>query len=336
MRALEIHGTEDLRIVDRSAPDPAPDQVQIAVEWGGICGSDIAYWRRGVSGTAVMTHPFVLGHEVSGRVLRVGEEVSGISEGQPVTVHPARTTGPLPERLAGRDNLHPHLTYLGSAAQDPHTDGGFAEVITVDASQVVALPEGLDTRRAVLAEPLGVAMHAVRRAGDVRGAHVLVAGCGPIGLLVVVAARAAGAARVTAVDLAAPARERALAVGADQALDSAEGMDPAISVAFEASGAPASLDTILRSIARASVVVQVGNLPPTPVSVALGPTVSKEIDYRGTYRFVTEIEDAVRLLAKDDLAEHVISHIVDLEDAAAAFRIQVSDPTSSKVVLRIS
>lgn len=335
MRALEIHGTGDLRLVDRPATAPAPDQVQIAVEWGGICGSDIAYWRSGVSGTAVMTHPFVLGHEISGRVLAVGDAVAGLAAGQPVTVHPARTTGPLPERLAGRENLHPQLTYLGSAAQDPHTDGGFAEVVTVDAEQVVPLPAGLDTRRAVLAEPLGVAMHAVRRAGEVRGAHVLVAGCGPVGLLVIVAARAAGAERITAVDLAGPARERALAVGADEVLESAEGMDPAITIAFEASGAPASLDAILRSIGRASVVVQVGNLPPTPVSVTLGPIVSREIDYRGTYRFVSEIEDAVELLALDDRVEHVISHVHDLADAAAAFTTQVSDPTSSKVVLRI-
>lgn len=335
MRALEIHGPDDLRVVDRPDIDPAADQVQIAVEWGGICGSDIAYWRNGISGTAVMSRPFVLGHEVSGRVLRFGEAVTGLSVGQPVTVHPAATTGPLPERLAGRDNLHPQLTYLGSAAQDPHTDGGFAEVITVGSEQVVPLPEGLDTRRAVLAEPLGVAMHAVRRAGDVTGAHVLVAGCGPVGLLVIVAARAAGAARITAVDLAGPARERALAVGADEALESAEEMPETITVAFEASGAPASLDVIFRSIARASVVVQVGNLPPTQVSVTLGPVVSKEIDYRGTYRFVTEIQDAVELLARDDLAEHVISHVVHLEDAAAAFTTQVSDPTSSKVVLRI-
>ncbi|NMA78529.1 MAG: L-idonate 5-dehydrogenase [Actinomycetales bacterium] len=336
MRALEIHGTGDLRIVDRTAADPAPGQVQIAVEWGGICGSDIAYWRHGVSGTAVMSHPFVLGHEVSGRVLRLGADVSGLSEGQPVTVHPARTTGPLPERLAGRDNLHPRLTYLGSAAQEPHTDGGFAEVITVGAEQVVPLPEGLDTRRAVLAEPLGVAIHAVRRAGDVEGAHVLVAGCGPVGLLVVLAARAAGAARITAVDPAVPARERALSIGADEALETAAGMPETITVAFEASGAPASLDAIFRSITRASVVVQVGNLPPSPVSVTLGPVVSKEIDYRGTYRFVSEIEDAVRLLAGTALADHVISHVHDLEDSLAAFETQVSDPTSSKVVLRIS
>ena len=112
-------------------------------------------------------------------------------------------------------------------------------------------------------------------------------------------------------------------------------MDEDVTVAFEATGAPPALDAVLRTIGRAAVVVQVGNLPPTPVSVTLGRIVSQEIDYRGTYRFVTEIEDAVRLLAREDLAEHVISHVFDLGEAAEAFTAQVSDPTSSKVVLRI-
>lgn len=335
MRSLEIHNVNELRVIDREAPTPGPGMVQVAVEWGGICGSDLAYWRNGVSGTAVMQHPFVLGHEISGRVSALGDEVTGIAVGQPVTVHPASTTGPLPARLAGRDNLHPALTYLGSAASDPHTDGAFAQLITVRAEQLVMLPEGLDTRRAVLAEPLGVAMHAVHRAGGVAGAHVLVSGCGPVGLLVVLAAREAGAARISAIDLSEPARERALAIGADEALGSTDDLSGEVTIAFEASGAPASLDAILRTMARASVVVQVGNLPPTPVSVALGPIVSKEIDYRGTYRFVSEIEDAVDLLARTEVAEHVISHVFDLEDATEAFATAATDRSSSKVLLHL-
>lgn len=332
MRSLEINAPMDLRLVEKEVTFPGAGQVRIAVEYGGICGSDLGYWKKGISGTAVMKRPFVLGHEISGRIEELGEGVTGLSVGQGVTVHPARTRGELPEHLVGRENLHPHLTYFGSAAQDPHTDGAFSESITVDADQVVVLPEGLSTRRAVLAEPLAVAMHAVHRAGDVAGKHVLVSGCGPVGLLVVLAARAAGAAHITAVDLAETARERALALGADVATDSTDGMDERITVAFEASGAPASLDGILRNISRASTVVQVGNLPPTPVSVALGPIVSKEIDYRGTYRFVTEIEDAVALLASSDVAEQVISDEFPLDDATAAFEA-AAGRGSSKVVL---
>ncbi|MEE1649545.1 L-idonate 5-dehydrogenase [Brachybacterium sp. J144] len=332
MRALEIHAPGELRLVDREESAPGPGQVRLAVEFGGICGSDLAYWRSGVSGTAVMQRPFVLGHEISGRITALGADVAGLEVGQGVTVHPARTHSPLPAGLEGRENLHPDLTYFGSAAQDPHSDGGFAQSLLVDADQIVPLPAGLSIRRAVLAEPLGVAMHAVRRAGDVAGKHVLVSGCGPVGLLVILAARDAGAAHITAVDLSETARERALALGADLAGDTTDGMDPGISVAFEASGAPASLDGILRHIARAATVVQVGNLPPTPVSVTLGPIVSKELEYRGTYRFVTEIEDAVELLARSEVAEQVISDEFALEDAEAAFTA-AAGRGSSKVVL---
>jgi L-idonate 5-dehydrogenase len=332
MRSLEIHAPGDLRLVERDPASPGPGQVRLAVEYGGICGSDLGYWKQGVSGTAVMKRPFVLGHEISGTIAELDEGVTGLAVGQGVTVHPARTHSPLPAELTGRENLHPDLTYLGSAAQDPHTDGAFAQSLTVDADQIVPLPEGLTTRRAVLAEPLGVAMHAVSRAGEIAGRHVLVSGCGPVGLLVVLAARAAGAAHITAVDLAEVARERARALGADVVGETTEGMDPAISVAFEASGAPASLDGILRNIARAAIVVQVGNLPPTPVSVSLGPVVSKELEYRGTYRFVSEIEQAVELLARSEEAEQVISDEFPLEDAEAAFEA-AAGRGSSKVVL---
>ncbi|MGY5765890.1 alcohol dehydrogenase catalytic domain-containing protein [Brachybacterium sp. DNPG3] len=336
MRALEIHAVHDLRITDRAVPEPGPGEVRVRVEFGGVCGSDLAYWRSGVSGTAVMSAPFVLGHEVSGTISAVGADAAAdLRVGQRVTVHPAATHGPLPERLVGRDNLHPDLTYLGSAARTPHTDGGFAEEIVVGASQIVPLPEGLPTRRAVLAEPLGVAMHAVRRAGDVRGKHILVSGCGPVGLLVILAAKDAGAARITAIDLAEPARERALAVGADAAVGSTEGIGDDVLVAFEASGAPASLTAILAAVARAATVVQVGNLPVAPVSVVLGPLVSKEIDYRGTYRFVSEIRDAVELLARTDTADAVISHVLPLAEAEAAFETAATDRSSSKVVLQI-
>src|SRR5699024_12468545 len=135
------------RTVDPPHPHPGPREVQSAAEWGGICASDLASWRHGVSGTATMRHPFVLGHEVSGRVSALGPGVDGFAVGLPVTVHPARTSGPLPERLAGRDNLHPDLTYLGSAARDPRTDGGFAERTTVRAEQGAPLTDGLDHRR---------------------------------------------------------------------------------------------------------------------------------------------------------------------------------------------
>ncbi len=221
MKAVVVHGAGDLRVDELPDPRPAPDEVIVAMEWGGICGSDLAYWRHGRSGTAVLKHPMVLGHEVSGRIAALGSAVTGLRVGQPVTFQPAQLVGDgrMPARLAGRTNLYPSVRYFGSAAFDPHTDGGFSQFRAVRAVQVRPLPDGVSTRQGAVAEPLAVAMHAVGRAGEVAGRTVLVNGCGPIGSLVVAALKFAGAARVVAADVAPRALAVAKSMGADSTLD---------------------------------------------------------------------------------------------------------------------
>ena len=221
MRAVVVHGAGDLRVEDRPDPHAGPGEVVISVEWGGVCGSDLAYWRHGSSGTAVLKDPLVLGHEVAGRIAQIGPGVAGVEIGQPVTVHPATLVGDgvLPERLAGRTNLYPQVRYFGSAAFHPHTDGGFVQRKAVRADQLRPLPEGVDTRSGALAEPLAVAMHAVHRAGHLTGIDVLVNGAGPIGSLVVAAAKHAGARSVTAADVNTAALAVAAAMGADTTVD---------------------------------------------------------------------------------------------------------------------
>src|SRR4029453_16220207 len=129
MKAVVVHGANDLRIDELPEPVAGAREVILEVEWGGICGSDLSYWKYGSSGTAVLKSPLVLGHEVAGRVAGLGSGVENLDVGQPVTVHPAELVGDgiLPERLAGRTNLYPRIRYFGSAAFDPHTDGGFCE-----------------------------------------------------------------------------------------------------------------------------------------------------------------------------------------------------------------
>ncbi|MCO7197363.1 alcohol dehydrogenase catalytic domain-containing protein, partial [Pseudonocardia sp. McavD-2-B] len=162
MRSVVVHGPGDLRVDERPDPAPAAGEVLVAMEWGGICGSDISYWRHGASGTATLRHPLVLGHEVAGRVAALGPGVEGPEPGTPVTVHPATLVGDreLPCRIAGRTNLHPRVRYFGSAAFDPHTDGGFSQLRCVPADQVRTLPDGVGTAHGALAEPLAVALHA--------------------------------------------------------------------------------------------------------------------------------------------------------------------------------
>ncbi|MER5430019.1 L-idonate 5-dehydrogenase [Streptomyces sp. NPDC002588] len=341
MRAVVVHGPGDVRIDERARPVPGPGEVLLAMEWGGICGSDIAYWRRGASGTAALAHPLVLGHEVAGRIAELGDGVTGFGEGQAVTVHPAELVGDrvLPSRIAGRTNLHPRVRYFGSAAFDPHTDGGFSEFRTVPAAQLRPLPAGVGTEQGALAEPFAVALHAVGRVPDLRGRTVLVNGCGPIGSLVVAAARLRGAGTVVATDLAASSLSVAKAMGADETRDlsAGAGLPDDVDVVFEASGAPAALGPVLRAAARGGTVVQVGNLPGTAAPAVLGDLVTREITWIGSYRFVEEIDEALGALGDGLDIGPLITHRFPLERAEEALAV-AADPSSgsSKVMLRLA
>jgi L-idonate 5-dehydrogenase len=344
MNAVVVHGPGDLRIDELPEPTAGPGEVIVDVEWGGICGSDLAYWRNGSSGTAVLRDPLVLGHEIAGRVGALGRGVSGVEIGQPVTVHPATVIGEdvLPDRLSGRTNLYPKVRYLGSAAFRPHTDGGFVQHKAVRADQLRFLPDGVDTRRGALAEPLAVAMHAVNRAvsivGSLAGHDILVNGAGPIGALVVAAAKQAGARTVTAVDVSPPALAIATAMGADRVIDVSSGALPTdVELIFEASGATRALGVVLHAAARGGTVVQVGNLPGTDSPAALGDLVTREISWIGSYRFADEITDAVAAMAAGLDVSPLMTHSFGIDDAAAAMGVAADRSSgSSKVMLRLS
>ncbi|MDA2811889.1 L-idonate 5-dehydrogenase [Nocardiopsis sp. RSe5-2] len=337
MRSVTVHAPGDLRVDEVPTPEPGDGEVLVAVEWGGICGSDLAYWRHGRTGTAELRDPLVLGHEVAGRVARTGPGVEGVPEGLPVTVHPADPVGgqDLPERLAGRSNLHPRVRYLGSAALHPHTDGGFRDLLPVKAHQLRPLPEGVDTRCGALAEPLAVALHAVGRAGGVRGREVLVNGAGPIGSLLVAALRHAGAARVVAADIDGGPPRTAAAMGAHETRDlsAGQGLPADTEVVFEASGAPAALAGVLEATARGGTLVQVGNLPGTPAPAALGALVTREITWTGSFRFAEEIGQALEAMAAGLDVAPLITHEFPADRAEEAMRTAAA-PGSGKVLLR--
>jgi len=339
MRAVVVHGAGDVRVEERPDPVAGPGEVVVAMEWGGVCGSDVSYWRHGASGTAALRDPMVLGHEVAGRVVGGAPGVTGWEPGTPVTVHPARQAdgSVLPPRLAGRTNLHSRVRYLGSAAFHPHTDGGFSELLAVPAHQLRRLPDGVGTDQGALAEPLAVAMHAVNRAGDLSGRDVLVNGAGPIGCLVVAAARHAGAASVTAADLSASSLAVATELGADRTLDLGSGdhLPEDCELVIEASGAPAALGGVLRATARGGTVVQVGNLPGTPAPAVLGDLVTREITWVGAYRFVEEIGDALDAMRDGLDVSGVITHRFGIDEAREALTV-AAGPDSSKVLIRLS
>lgn len=341
MKAVVAHGANDLRVDEISIPEPATGEVLIAMEWGGICGSDISYWKNGASGTAILREPLILGHEVAGRVAKLGADVTGVEEGVAVTIHPATLVGnhTMPESTAGRTNLWPEVRYFGSGAFLPHEQGGFSEFRTARVDQLRLLPDNLTTKEGAVAEPLGVALHAVNRAGDVAGRTVLVNGAGPIGALTVAALKFRGAGQIFVSDFSEGALRVAKELGADELvnLSAGEGLPQDVEIAFEASGASAAIGSVLAATQRGGTVVQVGNLPGSEITALLGNIVTREINYLGSYRFDDEITDAVHMMAEGFDISPVMTHEFSIDDALEAFETAADRSTgSSKVMLKLS
>ncbi|MFJ2672179.1 L-idonate 5-dehydrogenase [Streptomyces sp. NPDC087525] len=340
MRACVVHAAGDLRVEDRSPAPPGPGQATVAVALGGICGSDLHYYRHGRVGDFTVREPMVLGHEVVGHVAALGSDGAGPAVGTPVAVHPATPCGDCPECAADRRNICAGTRYLGSAARTPHVQGGFAQRVTVPAAQLRPLPPELALRRAVLAEPLSVALHAVHRAGDVTGTRVLVTGAGPIGCLVTAALRHKGAAEVVVSDLLDTPLRIAAASGATATLrvgdpDDGAWADP-FDIAVEASGAPAGLRACVERVRRGGTVVLLGLLPPGEVPLLGNIAVTRELELRGAFRFDAEFDEAIGLLARGLPVDAVVTHTFPLTEAHAAFDLAHDRAVASKVLLDLT
>lgn len=336
-QACVVHGAGDLRVEDLPPAGPGPGEVAVAVAYGGICGSDLHYYHRGAVGDFTVRAPMVLGHEVVGHVAALSDGVSGPAIGDPVAIHPATPCGACRECREGRRNICARSRYLGSAAHFPHVEGGFTGRLVVPVAQVRVLPAGLALDRAVLAEPLSVALHAVRRAGDVRGKRALVTGAGPIGCLVVAALRHAGAAEVVVSDLLPQPLKVAELVGATSMVRADRPDDPAwpsdVDVAIEASGAPAGLKTCVERVRRGGTIVLLGLLPTGETGFLGNVVVTREITLKGAFRFDTEFDDALALLAAGLPVDPVVTHRFPLDQALAAFDTAGDRAVASKVLL---
>ncbi|MFE5774551.1 L-idonate 5-dehydrogenase [Brachybacterium sp. NPDC056505] len=334
MKSLVIHGAEDIRYEDQPVPEPAEGQVRLRVKYVGICGSDLHYYYLGRNGENLVREPFVPGHELSATV---DLDPSGeLAPGTPVTVHPARYGAPV-EGLEERPHLWPGGDYLGSAGVFPHRQGAAAEQLVVERDMVRVLPEGLSLETAALAEPLAVSIHAVNIAGDVAGRPALVLGAGPIGLLAVSALHHAGASEIVVGDVRPEPLERARTLGATRTfLVTEEQVDPgSFPVVLECSAAPVSLGSAVRAVAPGGIVVQVGILPDAEISVNLAPLLAKEAELRGTFRFSTEIDDAITLLVQDPAIGEVVTQVIPAADATEAFATARDASRSAKVLLAL-
>jgi L-idonate 5-dehydrogenase len=334
MKALTIHGKMQITEDEVPTPEPGEGEIRLRMAYAGICGSDIHYYFAGANGEYVIKEPLVPGHELSGTV---DLDPSGdLAPGTPVTIHPA-TFGESEPGIEDRRHLWPGGSYLGSASTWPHTQGGMSEYLLVHKDMVRVLPEGLPLQRAALAEPLAVALHAIHISGGVEGKRVLISGSGPIGLLAAAAALAKGAKEVTSTDVLTGPLERARLLGVSETIQVGVEEIPAMAydLVFECSGVPAAVTASMVAARRAGIVVQVGMLPDEAKPINLSPFISKEVEYRGCFRFDDEIGDAITLLSNDPNIEKVITHVVPASKVTEAFDAAKNSETSGKVIVSL-
>ncbi len=340
MKSIVAHGAKDLRIEESDILEPGPGQVLVKMAAGGICGSDLHYFNHGGFGPIQLKEPMILGHEVAGRVLRMGGGVASIAEGQLVAISPSRPCGTCKFCADGMPNHCLNMRFYGSAMPFPHIQGAFREYLVVEAEQCAGA-DGLGVSEAAMAEPLSVVLHAAKQAGDLLGKRVLVTGCGPIGLLAVLVARAAGASEVVATDVTDFTLQKARDVGADRTINvSTPGATLAdfeadkgqLDVLFECSGVAAALASAIPVLRPGATIVQLGLGGDMPLPVQAMTT--KELRFLGSFRFHSEFFTAVKMLRRRRLdVSALITHEIPMADAVAAFELASDRHQAVKVSL---
>ena len=346
MLAGVLHGAKDLRVQRVALPELRPGMVMLRVRRVGICGSDLHYFEHGYCGAFVPSRPFILGHEFTAEVAALAADVQAPAIGTRVTVNPARACGFCDECKDGRGNLCAQTIMLGSGSTTPPTDGAFAEWVTVRADQCHVLPPHMEDGLGAMMEPFAVALHAVKRAGSVAGKRVLVTGGGPIGLLVMLTARAFGATPVALSDVVALRRESALKLGADHTLDptskqvaqevrdlTGSGFD----VIFEASGAPTALRQACQFVRPGGTLVQIGTLGTEDVPLPANQFMVRETRFLGSFRYGNVFGEAIRLVASGRVnLQPLISEVFPLDNLAQAMQRASAKDDVIKVQIQIS
>lgn len=340
MKAIVAHAAKDLRLEERDPPDVGPGQVLIQMQAGGICGSDLHYYNHGGFGAVRVKEPMILGHEVAGTISALGAGVTGLEPGQLVAVSPSRPCQNCAFCHDGKQNQCLDMRFYGSAMPFPHIQGAFQQMLVVDAGQC-AVADGLSAGEAAMAEPLSVVLHAAKQAGDLLGKRVLVTGCGPIGLLAVLVARAAGAAQIVATDITEFTLQMAHHIGADvvhnvandpDALENYSARKGHFDILFECTGvAPVVASTIPALIPGATMVqLGLGGDMMLPVQAMT----AKELQFKGSFRFHSEFFEAVNLMREKRLnVKPLITETLPLDQMHAAFELASDRNKALKVQL---
>ena len=340
MRVGLVTGKQTLELREMPQPVPASGKAVVDIAYCGICGTDLHAYQSGEP-----YNPAICGHEWMGHVSAVGHDVTGVREGDRVAIGAATACGSCATCRRG-DAAHCETAFAGMIGMGPLAapHGGFASAIAIDASRLYQVHRNIDDIDAAILEPATVAVHAVRRTDIRLGDSVVVLGAGPIGLLVLQAARAAGAGIVVLVEPQRGRRELGGTLGADQLIDpaasnvveainahiGAQGAD----VVFECAGIPRTIEQSASLVRRGGTVSLVG-VPNRPAQIQAAEWLIKEVRLTTSLAYLREEFEIAQGLVADGRIRCAALHTstVSLHQLGDAFARLADAPQEVKVLV---
>ncbi|AMA61853.1 zinc-binding dehydrogenase family protein [Kurthia sp. 11kri321] len=346
MKAAVWYGVKDIRVEEKELRELRDHEVTVRVAWAGICGSDLHEYEEGpvfvpVDAPNDLTGevaPITMGHEFSGVVEAVGKHVTKYKVGDRVVVNPTLTYGKKHEEL----DIYDGFSFIGLSG-----DGGFAHFANVPEANVYALPESLTLQDGALVEPMAVAVQAVKEADMRFGDTVAVFGVGPIGLLTIIAAKAAGASKILAFDLSDERLNKAKELGATHIFNSGKvkpveavrkEVPDGVDVTFEVAGVGPTFQSAIE-VTRARGTMVIVSIFARPIEwnpmmlTNTGVKVTSTIAYSPT-----SFQQTIDLMGTGQIKpQGIITSQIHLEEiVASGFEALTNDKTQAKILVELS
>jgi len=337
IQACVLHGAKDLRLETRDLAAPSSDEVQVAVQSTGLCGSDLHYFNHFRNGDILVREPLTLGHESSGTVLAVGDGVSSLRPGDRVALEVGLPCESCEYCDQGRYNICRGMKFRSSAKAFPHAQGTLQERINHPARWCHKLPDAISLDLGALIEPLSVALHARDRAALPEGSTVLVFGAGAVGLLAAAVSKAAGAKTVVIADIQKERVDFAVAHGfadvsvvvpmarpqtiedklayAKDVAESVKGTEVGgqaigeVSAVYECTGVETCLQSSIYATKPGGKIMIIGMGTPV-LTLPISAAALREVDLIGVFRYANTYRPAIEMLSNPPAALPDLSKLV--------------------------
>ena len=337
MKVAVMRGIGEMGFETRDIPSVQDNEVLVRIEHVGICGSDLHYYETGRIGNYIVEPPFVLGHESAGIVVETGAAVTGLAVGDRVSLEPGITCGHCEFCKSGRYNLCPDVVFFAT----PPVGGVFQEYVAHPADLCFQLPDTMDTIEGALIEPLAVGFHAAFQGGAKAGQTAVVLGAGCIGLVSMMALKAAGVSRVIVVDIMQKRLDKALELGADFVVNGAKtdtvqeilnltsgrGAD----LTIETAGTELTTTQAIHLSKKGAVIVLVGYGKSGMMNLPVSLAIDKELTFKTVFRYRHVYPVAIDAVAAGKInLKGIVTNLFEFDDIQRA--MDESSKNKSEIV----